>query len=368
MNPLCFLSQAVFPVTLLLACATLCSAQNFNNEDSAFLPSQVWSVSTVPANGDVNPYGVTFVPNDFQLGAGPLHHGDILVSNFNNSSNLQGTGTTIVDISQAGVQSLFFQFQGTMPVGLTTALGTLRKGFVVVGNGPTADGTSATAMPGSLLVINNQGTFVQSITDPSIQYPWDMALVDNGDSAIAFITNALTGTVTRLNLSVSSAGVTLMKATIIASGYVHQGDPVALFDAPTGLVYDPNQDVLFVASTGDNAVYAIHHAAGRQTSADLGQLIYKDNVHLHGALAMILAPNGHFLVTNNDAINPNPRMPSEIVEFTVDGEFVKEISVDPAFGGSFGLAARLGPNFPILAAVDDNIPSIFIWHLSEGQN
>jgi hypothetical protein len=195
-----------------------------------------------------------------------------------------------------------------------------------------------------------------------------MALVDNGDSAIAFITNALTGTVTRLNLSVSSAGVTLMKATIIASGYVHQGDPVALFDAPTGLVYDPNQDVLFVASTGDNAVYAIHHAAGRQTSADLGQLIYKDNVHLHGALAMILAPNGHFLVTNNDAINPNPRMPSEIVEFTVDGEFVKEISVDPAFGGSFGLAARLGPNFPILAAVDDNIPSIFIWHLSEGQN
>ncbi len=48
--------------------------------------------STVPANGDVNPYGVAVVPTT----AGTLVANNVLISNFNNSANLQGTGTTIV--------------------------------------------------------------------------------------------------------------------------------------------------------------------------------------------------------------------------------------------------------------------------------
>jgi len=62
--------------------------------------------STVPSNGDQNPYGVAFVPADFRQG-GALHPGDILVSNFNNAGspptgNLQGTGTTIVKVAPNG--------------------------------------------------------------------------------------------------------------------------------------------------------------------------------------------------------------------------------------------------------------------------
>jgi hypothetical protein len=49
----------------------------------------------------------------------------------------------------------------------------------------------------------------------------------------------------------------------IASGYIHRGDPVTLFVSPTGLVYDGRHDVLYVASTGDNAVFAVSHAAER---------------------------------------------------------------------------------------------------------
>ena len=82
------------------------------------------TVSTVPANGDLNPYGVAFVPSGFPSG-GLLTPGDILVSNFNNSTNLQGTGTTIVDISPSGSQSLFFQ-DSSAP-GLDTALGVLKS-------------------------------------------------------------------------------------------------------------------------------------------------------------------------------------------------------------------------------------------------
>jgi hypothetical protein len=69
----------------LIAVALLTSATGIGlAQDDAFLPSPVRSVSTIPANGDVNPYGVAFVPDNFQTGSGPLKHGDILVSNFNN--------------------------------------------------------------------------------------------------------------------------------------------------------------------------------------------------------------------------------------------------------------------------------------------
>ena len=357
------LRKTVAALTLTAAAAGTCFAQNHQHRDDAFLPSPVRTASTVPSNGDVNPYGVAFIQDNFQTGSGPLMHGDVLVSNFNNAQNLQGTGTTIVRIPKNGSPTVFFQ--GTAPLGLSTGLGTLQYGFVVVANLPTADGTSGTAKAGSLLVINNQGQLVQTITSPDINGPWDMALVDRGDLAIAFIANAISGTVSRLDFAVSQRGLSLLSSKTIASGYMHQGDPAALFDAPTGLVYDQRRDVLFVASTLDNAVFAVRDAANRRQDAGPGQIIYQDNVHLHGALAMAEAPNGHLLVTNNDVINSDPNQPSEIVEFTKDGQFVKELSVDPNLGGSFGLAVHsVNDDMAILAAVDDNTASITIWTLN----
>ncbi len=358
------LVKAVMVAALATVAAGVCAAQQ-RDADDAFLPSPVRSVSTVPPNGDGNPYGVAFVPNNFNTGAGPLKHGDILVSNFNNAKSLQGTGTTIVDISKSGPATTFFA--GKAPLGLSTALGTLRAGFIVVGNSPTKDGTAATATAGSLLVINNQGKLIQTFKNGWIQGPWDMALVDGGNWAKAFITNDLTGTVSRLDFKVNSWGLTLMSAKTIASGYVHRGDPVTLFVSPTGLVYNSRFDVLYVASTGDNAVFAVRHAAERTDDDGMGNLIYTDNVHLHGALGMAQAPNGHLLVANNDGINPDANQPSEIVEFTVEGQFVKQLSVDPAQGGSFGLAVRTAEDTAVFAAVDDNTATLLVWTLNEEQ-
>ena len=59
--------------------------------------------STVPANGDVNPYGVVAVKSS----AGKLVAGDLLVSNFNDKANNQGTGTTIDEISTSGKLAVF---------------------------------------------------------------------------------------------------------------------------------------------------------------------------------------------------------------------------------------------------------------------
>jgi hypothetical protein len=256
-------------------------------------------------------------------------------------------------------------FQGTVPLGLSTGLATLQYGLVLVANLPTADGTSATAQAGSLLVINNQGKLIQKFTSNAIQGPWDMTVVDKGDRATAYFSNALNGTVGRIDFAVTEKGLIKLDHTIIASGFMHQGDPAALFDAPTGLVYDQRTDLLYVASTLDNIIFAVPQASRRTESDGPGYIIYDDPTHLHGALAMAEAPNGHLLVTNNDVINSDPNQPSEIVEFTKDGNFVKEIPVDPNLGGSFGLAvSKHDDGTATLAAVDDNTATITIWTLT----
>jgi hypothetical protein len=331
-------------------------------EDKPFLPGPVRVVSTVPANGDLNPYGVAFVPPVFPTG-GTINPGDVLVSNFNASTNLQGSGTTIVDVPSNAPVTLFFQ--GTAPLGLTTALNVLQKGFVLVGNFPSPDGTCGSASAGSILVIDKNGHLVSSITDTTIQGPWDSALFDEGGTAKLFVANALSGAVVRYDLNVGNSGVTLTKATQIASGYLHNCDPVTFVDAPTGLVYDASKNVLYVASAVDNAVYAVRDAADRTHDGGLGTLIYEAPKHLHGALGLAMSPNGHLLVTNNDAINPDPLQPSELVEFTVEGRFVKQISLDPSPGGSFGLAVEtVNRKTAKLAAVDDNVNLFLIWTLT----
>jgi DNA-binding beta-propeller fold protein YncE len=300
-------------------------------------------VSTVPANGDQNPYGVAFVPLGIAPG-GKLHAGDILVSNFNNSTaggNLQGTGTTIVEIKPDGAQSLFFQ--GPKGLGLTTALGVLRNGFVLVGNVPTSDGTFSTIQKGSLLILDKQGDVVANLQDPAkLDGPWDLTVADYGNLAFVYVSNVLNGTVTRLVLSVPSFGnnIRVLSSTTIASGYAHRSDPNALVVGPTGLAFDPATDVLYVASTDDNAIYSIPYANIRLTSAGKGSLVFRDP-HLRGPLGLVLLPDGNLIAANGDAINGNPNESSELVEFTPTGHFVGQMSIDPSQGGAFGIAAEV---------------------------
>jgi hypothetical protein len=331
-----------------------------------FLPSPQ-NVSTVPPNGDVNPYGVAFVPEDFQSKGGPLRPRDILVSNFNNANNLQGTGTTIVRIGADGSFSTFFTTPnaqlGGPGTGLSTALAILKKGFIIVGSVPSADGTIGTSSPGSLLVIDGKGNLLNMISDPAINGPWDMTVDDRGDNVIAFVSNVFNGTVLRLDLRLTSTGATVVKKTVIASGYQHRGDSVAFVVGPTGLAYDQDRDVLYVASTEDNAVYAIQNAERASRNNGTGRIVYNDATHLHGPLGLVASPNGHLLVTNSDVINSDPTQPSEIVEFTATGKFVTQLSVDPGQGGSFGLAVNVKDNIATFAAVDDNTASLLIWTL-----
>lgn len=336
-------------------------------------PAPAFAVSTVPPNGDLNPYGVAFVPEGFPQGA--LNPGDVLVSNFNNSANLQGTGTTIVRIDPSGQQSLFFQ--GRPGLGLTTALGVLKAGFVLVGTVPTTTASAAcTEGPsgheggvarGALLILDRQGHLIDTLQNGRfLDGPWDLTVQDQGATAQVFVSNVLSGTVTRLDLEVDATkgDLKVRNTTQIASGYARRCDPNALVVGPTGLALDPATDVLYVASTGDNAIYAVPDASS--TNADQGTgTIFVSDAHLHGPLALVRAPNGDLLTAQGDAVNPDPTQPSEIVEYGPTGQFVAEFSVDGASGAAFGLALDSSAQDLRLAAVDDTTNTLDIWIIPE---
>jgi hypothetical protein len=330
--------------------------------------------STVPQNGDINPYGVAFVPPGFPSG-GLLDPDDILVANFNNSKNLQGTGTTIVRVNPGRAPSLFFANAGAP--GFSTALGVLSRGFVLVGNVPSTDGSgvscgtdSTNTQPvhvgqGAIQIIDRHGSFLSTLSSAQLlDGPWDLAVDDHGSTAHVFVSNALSGTVTRLDLTVTDTFATVVAATQIASGYQHRCDPASFLVGPTGLAFDAAHEVLYVASTGDNEIFAVANATGRTTDAGRGTPVVTDHVHLHGPLGLARARNGNLISAQGDAVNADPHRQSEIVEFTAQGKFVAEFSVDgDTPGAAFGLALDRRDDKARFAAVDDDANALDIWNV-----
>jgi hypothetical protein len=319
-------------------------------------------LTTVPANGDVNPYGLAIVPNGSS--GGTLQPGQFLVANFNNSANVQGTGTTIVAITpgQNPATAPVFYTSPASETGLSEALEIVRlagKDFVIVGNVPTTDGTFGTIGAGSLQIINANGQLVQTLTSSTmLDGPWASAVNVQGNTAQLFIANVEGGTVTRIDLKgVKHHGQVSLKVesmTEIASGYTVQANAAAVVVGPGGLAYNSKTGTLYVDSTGDNEVFAVAHAATTHADHGTGTLIYQDPAHLRGPIGLALAPNGDLLATNDDAVNGNPSFPSELIEFTPTGQFVGQLSLDPAQGAAFQILVQGKGNHLTIESLNDD--------------
>ena len=305
--------------------------------------------STVPHNGDVNPYGIVVIRHSH----GRLRAGHILISNFNNKANLQGTGTTIVQVSPGGKQTLFAritrsELTGRCPggVGLTTALEVLRGGWVVVGSTPSKNGMAATAKAGCLIVLDSHGTVRETISGHGINGPWDMAALRQGLNADLFVTNVLNGTVAANGAVVNKGTVLrllvrtywnsppkLLAVTTIGSGFSEQTNASAFVIGPTGVGLDRN-GTLYVADTGENRITGIPYAATRMSSAGTG-FVLTSGGRLNAPLGLAIAPNGDVLTVNGG----NGR----IVETSTGGAQVAHRFLDrsgspPGAGALFGLA------------------------------
>jgi hypothetical protein len=319
--------------------------------------------STRPANGDQNPYGVAVV----RRSQGRLIRGDVLVSNFNDKANAEGTGTTIVQIAPNHKVTLFAQINpkrlpGACPggVGLTTALEILPGGWVVVGSVPSVGGNPATIKAGCLLVLNKFGRVVETFHGRGINGPWDMTAVSYRHVSVLFVTNVLNGTVAgggspvaggtvlRLRVLLPRHGLPRLEAvTKIGSGFLQETNQVALVIGPTGVGFGRN-GTLYVADTLQNRIAAIPNALFRHTSAGTGRTV-SENGALNGPLGLVIAPNGNILTVNGGNGN--------LVEITPRGAQVAVKTLDttgspPGVGALFGLA--VAPRGTGVYFVDDN--------------
>ena len=326
--------------------------------------------STVPANGDVNPYGVAVVPRT----TGVLHRGNVLVSNFNDKANVQGTGTTIVQVTPGGGVSQFAKISRHLRgcpggVGLTTALTALRSGWVIVGSLPTRNGSISGA--GCLIVLDQWGHVRETFRGGGINGPWDMTSLDLGNQAVLFVTNVLNGTVRakghvvfggtvlRLVIKIPAFGLPFIRFdTTIGSGFPERTDPAALVIGPTGVGLGPN-GILYVADTLDNRIAGIPNPVFRVFSDGPGFTVSRGH-HLNGELGLVIAPNGDILTVNSGN--------GKLVEVTPFGFQVATRQLDstvvmgspPGAGALFGLAVK--PGHRAVYYVDDATNTLNLLH------
>jgi plastocyanin len=353
------------------------SATTTSNASSSPFLASLTSVSkvasTVPANGDVNPYGIVTVP----ASVGKLQAGRLLISNFNAAESAkesgQGTGTTIVQVSAAGKVSLFARIDAnTLPgscpggVGLTTALDTLPGGFVVVGSLPTTNGKTATAKYGCLIVLDSEGKAVETIASKNIQGPWDSTAKSEGSKTSLFVSNALNGgaakgihtidssTVLRVELE-SGAGQTpkVLSETVIANGIPWVNSAEALVLGPTGLAL-ASDGTLYVASTDGNKIFAISEAMTRTTPAAKGGTVLTEGGHLKEPLGMVLAPNGNIITSNGGDGN--------MVETTPAGQQVAVQAADKKTGAGSLFGMAMAPEGNGIYFVDDGENTLNLLH------
>jgi hypothetical protein len=324
--------------------------------------------STEPANGDVNPYGLVLVPASI----GRLHAGELLVSNFNDKQNNQGTGTTIDQITTAGKSSLFASVSakslpGSCPggVGLTTALNVLPGGYVVVGSLPTTNGKSATAQYGCLIVLDSDGKAVETIAGAQIQGPWDSTAVSHGSMTTLFVSNALNGgakkgihtidnsTVLRIDLE-SGPGQPpkVLSQQVIADRIPWVDSPEALVVGPTGLALAAD-GTLYLADTLANRITAIPQASTRTTPVPAGGSTVTEAGHLKEPLGLVLAPNGDIITTNAGD--------GDMIETTPGGKQLVAQTADTKTGAGslFGLVVAPGTG---VYYVDDGENTLRLLH------
>jgi hypothetical protein len=334
--------------------------------------------STVPDNGDQNPYAVVVAP----VSAGKIQKNDVLVDNFNDLSNLQGLGTTIVDYNPSTRQTTLFAklprqaAQCPGGVGLTTAMTMLKSGWVIVGSTPSKDGTTRTRGDGCLLVLDPNGHLVETWAGPDINGPWgNMAVVDNGTTAMLFISmvgfdvpgpqarDPATGypitlknaTVLRIDLAIPPGKPPVIRGkTVVANGFSHRADRDVFLIGPTGLALGPN-NTLYVSDALENRIVAIQDATTRTSSSGTGREVTKGGL-LNRPLALISLPNGHLLVCNarnGQVVEVDPTAGKQLYAQWID---TNQAQSPPGNGDLFGIAIR--PDGRAFYYVEDDMNTV----------
>ena len=367
---------------VLAATAGLSAGVARADEPKGFLETvhkHVTLISTVPDNGDQNPYALAVAP----VSAGMIQKDDVLIDNFNNSANLQGLGTTIVDYNPTTKKlTTFAQLPRDLKecpggIGLSTAMTMLKTGWVIVGSTPSNDGTTTTKGAGCLIVLDPHGKVASVIGGANVNDPWgNMAVVDKGDTATLFVSNSGFGvgspndkgpdgdppvfkqsTILRIELAIADGKAPVVTSqTVVAGGFGEQADKGVFLIGPTGLALGKD-DKLYVSDAIGNRVTEIADASTRTTSGGVGREVTKDGL-LQRPLAMVMAPNGHLLVTNGlngKVVEIDPDSGKQIYAQWIDTD---KAQTPPGNGDLFGIV--MTPDGDGFYYVEDDVNTLVL--------
>lgn len=293
------------------------------------LKKQVVIGSTVdPKLHQVNPYGLAIAPST----NGDFTAGDVVVCNFNDKKNVQGTGYTVVTLHPKPGSTPKEVSEDKLLLGCDAI--TLTPGDIIFAAAFTANDDPFLGDNGKL-VANQKG---KPFDRPFGQI---YAQTTSGTASV-FESNAADGTIVRINLG------STITYDVIAKGFkVNHGKPGSIL-GPSGLSYNPNGDILYIVDGADNTVVSFSKASTipnggitvekggkfKGPSASDAHLVYS-GAPLDAPISSALFFNGNLVVGNTG----NPNGINYMIELSPAGKVLYKRNVDKgAAGAIFGMA------------------------------
>ena len=290
---------------------------------------------------DVNPYGLDIA----KVTAGKIAAGDLIVCDFNNPGNVQGTGTEIVTLHpQVGATPQLLVKDHTL------------MGCNALAAAPTGSIWAAAFKANDNPIVKSDGTILTAFTNGPWNHPFGETFAPplNQNSVPEFyVSNAGDGSIVRVSVIASqnilqpcTLATCTFEFTVIARNFpVNHGKPGSIL-APSGLNYQPNGDRLYIVDGTNNALYAIDNVSNVGTDGiEVNGLTFSgpdaasahvifSGAPLNGPISSALLFNGNIVLGNT--LDPDGK--NLMVEISPTGSLLAVKNVDTgAAGALFGM-------------------------------
>jgi hypothetical protein len=291
----------------------------------------ITTIGSTIVNGQQNPYGLDVAKS----AAGNITAGDLVVCNFNNKNNVQGTGNTLLALHpQPGSAPTLIAQDRTL------------QGCDAIALAPTDNIWAAAFSANDNPIFSPAGSLVALPSGPW-HHPFGQTFAPHGapgGNAAFFESNAQDGSIVRININ---PGPTF-SFDVIARGFpVNGGQPGSIL-GPSGLQYDDKHDRLYIVDGTNNALYAVRHVSTIPAGGIVvhsmtfsGPFAKRARVvlsgsPLNGPISSLLLFNGNLILGNT----LDPTGQNLMVELTPRGKVLNVRNVDTgAAGALFGMVA-----------------------------
>jgi hypothetical protein len=266
--------------------------------------------------------------------SGLLHAGDLVVCNFNDSTNVEGTGKDIIALHPT---------PGSTPLHILAHSALL--GCTEVAMSPSDDIWASAFVANDNPIVSSSGSLTTVLAGGPWHNPFGEVFAPHGGpghTPAFFVSNAGDGSIVRVDVAPGCA----MSFDVIATGFAINHGPPGSILGPSGLQYDDKHDRLYIVDGTNNTLVSFKHvstipAHGITVSGTTfggpfkkrAKLIYSGSP-LNGPISSALLPGGHLVLGNT--LDPDGK--NIMVEIGANGKLIatKNVDTGPA-GALFGM-------------------------------